>query len=292
MTLWQIIKDFFCKPKTTTTTTTNTIKDDGISKKRSLWLGINNYPGTANDLRGCVNDSNEWSKLVRDKFRFDEVLIVNDKQAVKKNLIDKWDKLVSKSKIGDTLVFGYSGHGTTTPDRGEKDEVDGKDEAICLYDSLLIDDELRAMLDKVPKGVKLIVVIDSCHSGTVTRAFLNTMSDNSFYSKPRFIPPENDLVASSMDELPLKKRLGYSEEGMNHILLTGTNSTTYSYDAYIGGKHCGAFSHYAIEILKANSSITFNDFYEKLKKKLPSNQYPQYPQLEGPESLKNTIMFE
>jgi len=74
--------------------------------------------------------------------------------------------------------------------------------------------------------------------------------------------------------------------------LTGTNSTTYSYDAYIGGKHCGAFSHYAIEILKANSSITFNDFYEKLKKKLPSNQYPQYPQLEGPESLKNTIMFE
>ena len=86
--------------------------------------------------------------------------------------------------------------------------------------------------------------------------------------------------------------MGYSEEDMNHILLTGTNSSTYAYDAYIEGKNCGAFSHYAIEILKANPNITFNDFYTKLKSKLPSGQYPQYPQCEGPSSLKNTLMFE
>ncbi|MFN7677703.1 MAG: caspase family protein, partial [Cyanobacteriota bacterium] len=29
--------------------------------KSALCIGINNYPGTDCDLRGCVNDANDWA---------------------------------------------------------------------------------------------------------------------------------------------------------------------------------------------------------------------------------------
>ena len=35
--------------------------------KRSLHIGINDYPGTQNDLSGCVNDANDWEKTLSDR---------------------------------------------------------------------------------------------------------------------------------------------------------------------------------------------------------------------------------
>ena len=32
-----------------------------MPKKTALCIGINNYPGTQNDLNGCVNDANDWT---------------------------------------------------------------------------------------------------------------------------------------------------------------------------------------------------------------------------------------
>lgn len=44
-----------------------------------------------------------------------------------------------------TLIIHYSGHGTYTPDRSG-DEADGVDEALYLYDGMLIDDELAEIM--------------------------------------------------------------------------------------------------------------------------------------------------
>ncbi len=32
--------------------------------KKALCIGINNYPGISNDLKGCVNDANDWAELL------------------------------------------------------------------------------------------------------------------------------------------------------------------------------------------------------------------------------------
>ena len=29
--------------------------------KKALCIGINDYPGTGMDLRGCVNDADDWA---------------------------------------------------------------------------------------------------------------------------------------------------------------------------------------------------------------------------------------
>lgn len=56
------------------------------------------------------------------------------------------EELKNKKVFSDrTLVVHYSGHGTFTKDRNG-DEADGQDEAMFLWDGLLLDDELSEIL--------------------------------------------------------------------------------------------------------------------------------------------------
>jgi metacaspase-1 len=67
------------------------------------------------------------------------------------------------------LFLTYSGHGGQIPDvTGEED--DKLDETWCLYDGEVIDDEIYLELSRFAAGVRVLVLSDSCHSGTVTRA--------------------------------------------------------------------------------------------------------------------------
>lgn len=66
-------------------------------------------------------------------------------------------------------VLCHSGHGGQVMDV-TGDEEDQLDETWCLYDGQLIDDELYLELSKFAEGVRILVLSDSCHSGTMTRA--------------------------------------------------------------------------------------------------------------------------
>jgi hypothetical protein len=72
-------------------------------------------------------------------------------------------------KRGDFFFLTYSGHGGQVHDV-TGDEDDERDETWCLYDGELIDDELYVELSKFAAGVRILVLSDSCHSGTATRA--------------------------------------------------------------------------------------------------------------------------
>ena len=65
---------------------------------------------------------------------------------------------------GGLLLLYFSGHGGQQPAFGA--ELDGLDETICLYDGQLLDDTVWAMLQDVPRGVRVWLVTDCCNSGT------------------------------------------------------------------------------------------------------------------------------
>jgi hypothetical protein len=66
---------------------------------------------------------------------------------------------------GDLFVFYYSGHGGQQPDVSG-DEADGHDETLVLYDRQLVDDELNDIWLKFSEGVRIVMISDSCNSGT------------------------------------------------------------------------------------------------------------------------------
>lgn len=247
--------------------------------KKAVCIGINNYPGLLNDLKGCVNDAKDWAELLTE-FGFDVELLL-DNQGTRENIKAALRALVSVLRPGDYGVFTYSGHGTYNRDTSG-DEPDSYDEALYVYDGILLDDELRVILDELRFQASLTVISDSCYSGTVTRV----AEDGTFYAKPRFVP-----VIGYSPLTPVKGHF-LAEAEMLELLLTGCSDSELSYDAFIDGRYNGAMSRYAINAIRANPNATFNEFYALLRQELPSQEYPQTPQLEGSEQNKSRVLFE
>lgn len=259
------------------------------ANKKALCIGINDYPGTQNDLRGCVNDCMGWATILQTKFGFSNVKTLTNSQATIQAVKQEMTNLVVGSKDGDVLVITYSGHGSTVAD-ANNDEADGKDETLYLYNGNLIDDEIKDILQKLPKGVRLTIVSDSCHSGTVTRAVLAGLNGKDVI-KPRFMPPVDGMDSLMLAKRKTKKKAFLGEDMMNEVLISGCQSFEYSYDANMGGKPMGAMSYCAIELLNSRQDYTYDSFYLELRKKLPNSRYPQTPQLEGTPENRNRLIF-
>lgn len=282
----------FLHTGSTSTTTTTTRIATPTNNKKAVCFGINNYPDPANRLAGCVNDAADWGNYLRDTWGFN-VQTLLDSQATSKNFKGILGGHIASSKAGDYIVCTYSGHGSNVPDK-DGDEEDGRDECICLYDRFFIDDEIRELFKLLHPEATLVMISDSCHSGTVTRAFLRAMGDANSDERlmPRYLPPKDDAEARLINLETVNARIFFPEPNMKEILIAGCLPTEYSYDARVNGRNNGAFTAYALQILKQNRNITFNDFYAKLRKILPSGNYPQTPCLEGSDTNKSRLMFQ
>jgi len=243
--------------------------------KKALCVGINDYPGTSNDLKGCVNDAADWGALLQE-YGFTVETLLNG-QATRDNIMTGLEALVSQATPDDVVVFTYSGHGTSVSDT-DADEGDGYDEALYVYDGVLKDDALRAVIAGLNPEASLIVISDSCFSGTVTRVLSQ--------GAPRYMPSGQAVTG------PLRQRVLYPEANMNEILITGCSDSEYSYDALLSGRYNGAMTRYAIDTIKANRSASYTEFHTALRQILPSQAYPQSPQLEGNAGQKTSRLFE
>jgi hypothetical protein len=262
--------------------------------KRALCVGINDYPGTGSDLSGCVNDANDWTKVLN--ARGYEVKTLLDKQATRQALVDALTELVSTARAGDALVFTFSGHGSWLPD-DDGDEPDGRDEMLCPYDinqeHYLMDDDLAEIFKKKQKDVLLYFISDSCHSGSVARFAPDPLASANRMPKIRLLPPLEFVKDPDIrDRIPLAMRAPSSSRGEVYpaLLLSGCKDVEFSYDADFGGRPNGAMTRAAIEELK-NNPATPQDWFKAIRKRLPSQQYPQTPQLFGGPKAKKGPMF-
>jgi hypothetical protein len=276
--------------------------------RKALCIGINNYPGTHMDLAGCVNDANDWTETL--KGRGFAVTTLLDAQATKAAMVAAMTGLIGGGVAGDSLVITFSGHGTYQPDT-DGDEADGLDEALCPYDikiigQALIDDEIHAMFAACQPGVRLVLIADSCHSGTVTRAAPDEPEVDA--PRPRFMPMGNWLPEAQLPRARSGKPAAHvtgappgvspftgalrKQEG--DLLLSGCKEgpNNFSYDARIGGRPNGAFSYYALKTLKTlPASATYADWHQAIGGYLPSSAYPQSPQIVGTADARKQKVF-
>jgi len=145
------------------------------TKKQTAFLVGINYTGTINELYGCINDTKNVEELLKTKYNFTNVSLLNDETSekpTKKNILKGLETLLLNTESGDTAFFMFSGHGTGTADLN-KDETDGQDEVIMPIDATtlntcILDDELNKLIRNTLKpGAKLVALFDCCFSGTV-----------------------------------------------------------------------------------------------------------------------------
>lgn len=249
-----------------------------MGDKRAVCVGIN-YPGTSAQLAGCVNDANDWAeKLASAGYSADLLL---DSGATKAAILGKLREEVSRLGWGDRLVFTYSGHGTWVPDR-DGDEADGRDEALCPIDFprgtsyLITDDELNEVVGDHPRGSGVLIISDSCHSGTMSR-FANLTGVVS-PGAPRFVSPAQvieDLTEERAAEL--EETLSTRAPRKTASLISGCLDHEYSYDAWFGNRANGAMSRVALDAYRPG--ISLNAWHKAIRQVLPSNSFPQTPAL-------------
>ncbi len=246
-----------------------------MGDKRAVCVGIN-YPGTSAQLSGCVNDANDWETLLSGAGY--QVTKLLDASATKAAIIGTLREEVSRLGWGDKLVFTYSGHGTWLPDRNG-DEIDGRDEALCPIDfmrgNLITDDELNELFGSYPTGSSILLLSDSCHSGTLARSLAAPMS---FEGTPRFQSPAvfmDDLTEERAADIELAADVKGPRKTTS--LISGCADAEYSYDAWFGSRANGAMTRAAIDSYR--SGISLSAWYKAIRAKLPSNAYPQTPQL-------------
>ena len=145
--------------------------DGGGTKGISLHIGLNavdpeHYQGWDGQLGGCENDANDMVALATFRgFKTTQILTAD---GTAENVTRAISAAAEELTTGDIFFLTYSGHGGQIPDTGT-DEDDHLDETWVLFDRELIDDELWALYATFQPGVRIVVLSDSCHSGTVTR---------------------------------------------------------------------------------------------------------------------------
>lgn len=259
---WQKIKDFFNPPP------------DPNQRHYALSFAINDYPGTGSDLNGCLNDQLDFSNKLLAEFPAFIIQTYSDEQVTRYQFLSAVERAIDNLPEGAILVIQYSGHGTQVRDTSG-DEVDGYDEALYLHDGVLVDDEFHALLLNIPANALVVVLLDSCFSGTATKAA---------GIRPRFMPPTER--PSSMKVLNAFAK----SSDMNWIVVSGCDENEYSMDATFNGRPNGAFTYYALKTLQPG--ITYQQWFDAIRDYLPSTHFNQSPTLEGPENLLNQRVFE
>jgi hypothetical protein len=252
-----------------------------VNKRFALCVG-NNYPGTGFDLNGCVNDANDWAELLAREGYNVELLL----EANKRQVLDALNALVGTVGFGDRIVFTSSGHGTWIPD-GNGDESDGRDEALVMaglsrYD-LLVDDEIEDVFSKLPYGSRVLILSDSCHSGTVSRfmpeAQFGDAHQARFPGERRFISPIELNIPISYERAVEIEQLPASRSRTGGVsLISGCADSEYSWDSWFDERANGAFTRAAIDNYMPRVSL--GRWFSRIRSVLPApHLFPQTPQL-------------
>jgi hypothetical protein len=230
--------------------------------RRALLVGIN-YTGTPQQLYGCINDINNMGSYLQKVRKYNSFIIMSDNTAQKPtraNIIAGFAALLKGSVAGDELWFHYSGHGVLTRDTN-RDEESGTDSCICPIDFMrsgyITDDLIRNNLAAlVPKGVRLYMVLDACHSGT--GCDLRYKYDDSSYltNKLATLPAKYITTDWSLQQTNYEFKR-YNKTTGEVFCISGCQDTQTSADAYIEGQFAGVLTYLLLTCLRNNSSTTY-----------------------------------
>ncbi|MDD4190117.1 MAG: caspase family protein [Mangrovibacterium sp.] len=246
----------------------------------SLHIGLNvvdpgHYHGWDGQLNACENDASDMERIAAAQ-EFETSLLLRD-HATRENVKNAISQAADSLKPGDIFYISYSGHGGQLPDLNG-DEPDGQDETWCLFDGELLDDELNELWMGFPKGVRILVTSDSCHSGTIVKEATNNMVVFSDFT-PRFMDSQHALSTYCSNRefydhlLQKQKKVSATDIRASMILISGCQDNQYSYDGTFNGAFTGALKR----VWNGGQfNRNYRVFHKQIQSLLPAYQSPNY----------------
>lgn len=242
-----------------------------MAQGHSLHIGLNyinpmSYRGSNGHLPSPINDAKAMERIARFS-NFSNIRVLFDEEATLDRVVTEMGELAQNSSPGDLVLISFSGHGGWVPDR-DGDETDKKDETWALYDGQLRDDKIFEILQEFEEDVRIALISDSCHSGTIFRNIRDTM------------PPSRSKEKRAADAEQVKATVQ---------LLAGCPEE----ETAFAGPELSAFTEALVSIWnEGNFPGNFELFNEYIKKMITADQNPVYCSL-GKESdwIENGLPF-
>jgi hypothetical protein len=268
--------------------------------KRALIISINDYKDKP--LKGPVSDGNNMIKILKKYLSFsaDEIKFLKNEEATRDGILETFDNwLINGTRPGDKIFIYYSGHGSRIKDQNG-DEDDGYDEALCPYDvhlkpyeKMITDDEIGEKLD-ILKDRSVVIIFDSCHSGTamrdpnITPRFLDFYPDESARGLTRGLTRGVRESSQLYDAEAQKKG--------SLVLLSAASAEQVAYEIKSGEERHGLLTYSIIRSFEEEpyQTISFagiKDRFYKTKEKLGVN-FDQDPYIDGNKELAKLSLKE
>ena len=271
-------------------------------KAVSLHIGLNGvsgdaYGGWTGPLAACEFDANDMASIAKDKGMQSTVLLT--KKATRAAALGAMRAASKSLKSGDLFFLTYSGHGGQVPDVNG-DEDDKRDETWCLYDGQLIDDELYLEFTRFAEGVRILMLSDSCHSGTVARG-IPPQPETVPHQRPKLMPEsvamrvyrdhkafydklQLDVAAeaggtppadpdAALAQIAISGRVAAINTQLKAqlILISGCQDNQTSMD----GDHNGAFTEQVLNVWNQGKfSGNYAAFHARVRARMPPTQSP------------------
>jgi len=266
--------------------------------RTAFLVGIN-YINTDSELSGCYNDVINVAQYLRSTLGYaaGSIAILTDGNRgrvgtasalppTRQNIIAGLTTLVAGMIPGDEAVFHYSGHGSLVRDTNA-DEVTGFDSCLCPVDyaapasaggGMITDDEIRTLLvNKVPRGARLYVILDCCHNGTGCDIRYKYEDFSVLLSPPSARTP----LWRTLQRAYLQGK--YTETPGEVYMISGCRDEQTSADAYINNAFAGALTYAVFSILRANQATirtySWSALLRDVRHFMRVNKYTQIPQL-------------
>lgn len=269
--------------------------------KAALCVGINTfkYLPQSSWLHGCVNDAEDLAAALKGQYGFDDgnVTLLRDADATKDAVMGGINSMVDAAVAGtiNHLVLTFSSHGTQIPDT-TGDEDDSLDEAFACHDinssgdswdpaTVISDDELGTVFARLPQGVLMDVVLDTCHSGTGLKS-LDLLPGR----RPRFLPAPEPAAAVENDDKETRtlRDMVKAAKLSAPVLMAACRSDQTAADALLEGRYNGAFTYNFLKALTSDPTLGRADLLKLVSKGLKAGGFDQVAQLEAAKAARKT----
>jgi uncharacterized caspase-like protein len=170
----------------------------------ALVIGNNNYQ-TLPKLRTASNDAKSVARVLHDEYDFKVRLVIN---GTRRDIVSALDKMRSELTQNDNLLIYYAGHGYFDEDanRGYWLPVDASSDTTADWISNAdITDKLKVILAK-----HIMVVADSCYSGTLTRSVTVKLKSSDYLFRLSQKPSRTVLTSGGLEPVEDRGSGGHS----------------------------------------------------------------------------------
>lgn len=137
-------------------------------------------------------------------FKKEDIILLVNENATRKNLEQSIDKTLKKAKKGDAFFFYFSGHGVWMEnlDQNEREKIlkQGMNQAIVLSDlyaenlgCLFKDSDVKRMFNKFVDKKVIATGFFDCYAGHITQSSLASLRNPYIYLRPEFDQKSMDL---------------------------------------------------------------------------------------------------